>query len=39
MKTIGKVGDQSTFLDTSAMRGNCLLTYSKINLGFLIENL
>ncbi len=28
MKVIGKVGDQTTFLDTSAMKGNCLLTYS-----------
>lgn len=30
MKVIGKVGDQTTYLDTSSMKGNCLLAYSKI---------
>jgi hypothetical protein len=30
MKLIGKVGDQVTYLDSSSMKGNCLLTYSII---------
>ena len=29
MKALGKVGDSVTFFDTSTMKGNCLLSYSK----------
>ena len=29
MKALGKIGDSVTFLDTSTMKGNCFLSYSK----------
>ena len=29
MKFIGKIGEQNTVLDTTSMKGNCQLFYSK----------